>query len=1284
MALSNDLISQFVKVTQDKEETVKESTAYGKIVKQGDVEYVQLDGSEMLTPISSTTVVKDGDRVMVTIKNHTAVVTGDLTNPSASNKDVTEIGNKISEFEIIIADKVSTEQLEAEIAKIDKLVTDELKATNATIETLNTKVAEIDTIKADVLDVSGKVAANEAEVDTLKADIADFKDVTAESIEAIEGEFHNIESDYADFKNVTTNDLTAAKADIAELESKKIDTETANAKFANIDFSNIGEAAIEKLFSESGIIEDLIMSDGKVTGHLVGVTITGDLIEGNTVKADKLVIQGEDGLYYKLNVNALGEATAKSDPKYQNGLDGSIIVAESITAEKIAVDDLVAFGATIGGYHINNHALYSGTKNSISNTTRGAYLGDDGQLNIGDSNNFLKFYVDENGKYKLVIQADTIKLSSTGKTIEETIADAKPEISKEAEGTEIIVSDGVKVIDFKVDGKSTQATRSGKNIFNVADVESDGYTTILSVEESSFTLAGAWASRIMSIENVSKYFEPNTAYIATAKLTVLTRPTTLGNYNHNRILILYNGTESYNVLISDDKNNWEVNDVIEITSPFTTPADLTNFKMIAYNYHGNSDGSTAYYASGSFKIENLMIRKATETDATFEPYGVQPSSDYPSEIRSLGYVNLWDNTTAITNWREVQNLIPTETGFEYERGDDTGGRYFANKYELKQGQSYIFSITPNPDVMLYLYKDQVYGTTLVNGYNQILYYASTDMTVYATVIIGSVIQSTVVSNIQFEEGRTKHGYVPYGKYGIDVTRTGLNKYDYKDIATKHSNITYDEDGWITASYDNSAGNGIVYMNYFTNRIQLKPSTAYTVITEIKEVSGTGTLVSVSTHNNPVTTSQFTTNIFYYFNSMTNNSVQFHHTTSTDNANECWYALRTFLQFSAGQSGSITFRLSILEGTILKHNNFVYEPFISHSRVFALAEPLRSLPNGVTDEAYIQNGKLYAHRPVKNLIFNGNENWLKVNTFDNSEYIGFTYQPSDTFVDNTDPFGYMCDRFRCIGAIGWSTPIEHVVEMNDGRILITILREKLVSEDVSGFKTWLSENNTVFQYETQTPTTEYIGDLDIPMYKDEVNVYSVKDALAPNIYCRYFTKYAESVADIDTLNDQNLSDVTNALEQEIINQSTNILAQAEILILEAATEYVKTGDYDTFKSTVEAQLSLMSNEITMRFTSTTNDINDLRNLTSDELTIIKKYFQFNEDGVTIGSGESAIKLKVDNDDGIVFTKNGEVFGYWDGNDFYSGNIKVRVNERAQFGAYGYIPRSDKSLMFLKID
>ena len=528
MALSNDLISQFVKVTQDKDGTKKESTAYGKIVESNGVKYVQLDGSDLLTPIETTTVVHDEDRVMVTIKNHMAIVTGDFTNPSANNKDVVNIGNKITEFEIVIADKVTTEQLEAEIAKIDKLIADEIDAVNGKFETIEGKVAEIDTIKADVVDISGKVTAHEAEFTTLRADIADFEDVTAKAVEAIEGDFHNLESDYAAFESTVTNKLTAAEADIKELDAKKLSAESADLRYANIDFSNIGEAAIEKLFTDSGIIKDLIMSDGKVTGELVGVTIKGDLIEGNTVKADKLVILGEDGIYYKLNVDALGEATASSDEKYQNGLDGSIIIAESITAEKISVDDLVAFGATIGGFHIDNHAIYSGVKNSVDNTTQGVFLGDDGQMNFGDLNNFFKFYVDEDGKYKLEIQADTIRFGANATNIEEVTVDTESIYNEiYASKTDIIATtealilaataDYVKTGDFETYQETVKAqlevmaedvtikfTQNSTDITNLQNTTSSEFETIkkyFKFEEDGLKIGSDESAIKLAIDN---------------------------------------------------------------------------------------------------------------------------------------------------------------------------------------------------------------------------------------------------------------------------------------------------------------------------------------------------------------------------------------------------------------------------------------------------------------------------------------------------------------------------------------------------------------------------------------------------------------------------------------------------------------------------------------------------------------------------------------------------------------------------------------------------------------
>lgn len=207
------------------------------------------------------------------------------------------------------------------------------------------------------------------------------------------------------------------------LYADKLDAKDAAIKYAQIDFANIGKAALEQFFVKSGLIEDVVVGDQKVTGTLVGVTILGDSIKGGTVIADKLVIKGEDGLYYKLNTD--GNTVEKEQTDY-NSLDGGVIRAKSITATKIAVDDLVAFGATIGGWHIADGGLFSGTKESVSNTSRGAYLGSDGQLNIGDSDNFVMFYVDNKGESHLAISADKFTLGK--QNIEDVISDIKQDV----------------------------------------------------------------------------------------------------------------------------------------------------------------------------------------------------------------------------------------------------------------------------------------------------------------------------------------------------------------------------------------------------------------------------------------------------------------------------------------------------------------------------------------------------------------------------------------------------------------------------------------------------------------------------------------------------------------------------------------------------------------------------------------------------------------------------------------------------------------------------------------
>ena len=145
MELSNDLVSKFVKATKDSDEKNTESTVYGTTVLYNDRMYVKLDGSDLLTPITKTTNVKENERVTVMIKDHTATVTGNITSPSARTGDVEDMGDAILlQVDEVYADKAIVGELEAEIAHIDTLIADK-----ASIEQLEAEIAYIDTLIAD-------------------------------------------------------------------------------------------------------------------------------------------------------------------------------------------------------------------------------------------------------------------------------------------------------------------------------------------------------------------------------------------------------------------------------------------------------------------------------------------------------------------------------------------------------------------------------------------------------------------------------------------------------------------------------------------------------------------------------------------------------------------------------------------------------------------------------------------------------------------------------------------------------------------------------------------------------------------------------------------------------------------------------------------------------------------------------------------------------------------------------------------------------------------------------
>jgi hypothetical protein len=161
-----------------------------------------------------------------------------------------------------------------------------------------------------------------------------------------------------------------------------------------------------------------------------------------------------------------------------------------------------------------------------------------------------------------------------------------------------------------------------------------------------------------------------------------------------------------------------------------------------------------------------------------------------------------------------------------------------------------------------------------------------------------------------------------------------------------------------------------------------------------------------------------------------------------------------------------------------------------------------------------------------------------------------------------------------------------------------------------------------------------------------------------------------------------ADITEVVKEQSTAQMTQIIMETNTIILSALEDYVETANFEQYKETVSTQLQLLADEILMTFNTTTEHITNVDGDMQNKFSLIYKYISFADGNITLGSSENAITLTVENDM-IVFKKNGLQFGWWDGVDFHTGNIIVEVNERAQFGDFAFIPRSDGSLMFLKV-
>ena len=211
MVLSEELVANFVKSTNDKKTTSSEATVYGTVKIEGDKKYVQIDGSSIKTPVNTTSDISDDDRVIVLIKNHEATIIGNVSSPSAKNASVSDQYNSLQQQ----IDALSPES----ISELTQTVNNNKNNITRLQESYNQANTALGVINGTVSSINGKISSIEQSIGTAETNIFNLQtDVTN-----LKTDVTNLQTDVTNLQTDVTNlqtDVTNLQASIKDIISR--------------------------------------------------------------------------------------------------------------------------------------------------------------------------------------------------------------------------------------------------------------------------------------------------------------------------------------------------------------------------------------------------------------------------------------------------------------------------------------------------------------------------------------------------------------------------------------------------------------------------------------------------------------------------------------------------------------------------------------------------------------------------------------------------------------------------------------------------------------------------------------------------------------------------------------------------------------------------------------------------------------------------------------------------------------------------------------------------------
>lgn len=211
--------------------------------------------------------------------------------------------------QVIEARHISADSIRADMIQAGAVTADKIAAGAITAEKVAAGAIEADKIAAEAV-TADKIAAGA---------------VTAEKVAAGAIEADKIAAGAVDTDKLAAGSVTAEKIEAGSITADRMKAKTITA--------------------ESGILADGVVGTAQIADSSITtakiVELSADVITAGTLSVKRLILVGEDGLIYNINAAASGlTAEELTDEKYQNQINGTVIVAKSITAAQIAAESI--------------------------------------------------------------------------------------------------------------------------------------------------------------------------------------------------------------------------------------------------------------------------------------------------------------------------------------------------------------------------------------------------------------------------------------------------------------------------------------------------------------------------------------------------------------------------------------------------------------------------------------------------------------------------------------------------------------------------------------------------------------------------------------------------------------------------------------------------------------------------------------------------------------------------------------------------------------------------------